>query len=100
LLQGKWTVEILCAMREGPVRFSELKREIPLASKKALTARLRPLEAARIVLRRDLSGAVLHVEHALTDPVREPLIALLDSLADWGTVYLLETKPSSTAHTA
>lgn len=34
LLQGKWTVQILCAMRTGPVRLSELKREIPFASKK------------------------------------------------------------------
>jgi DNA-binding HxlR family transcriptional regulator len=46
-------------MREGPVRLSELKREIPLAS----TARLRSLEAARIVLRRELSSSVLHVEY-------------------------------------
>ena len=35
LLQGKWTVQILCAMRTGPVRLSELKREIPFASKRA-----------------------------------------------------------------
>lgn len=34
LLQGKWTVQILCAIRTGPVRLSELKREISFASKK------------------------------------------------------------------
>jgi hypothetical protein len=39
------TVQILCAMRTGPVRLSELKREIPSASKKALTSSLRSLEA-------------------------------------------------------
>ena len=67
LLQGKWTVQILCAMRTRPVRLSELKRAIPPASKKALTASLRSLEAARVVLRRDLSSSVLHVEYELAD---------------------------------
>ena len=88
LLQGKWTVEILCAMRERPVRLSELRRELPLASKKALTAKLRFLEASRIILRRDLSGSVLHVEYRLTDELREPLISLLDGLAEWGASHL------------
>jgi DNA-binding HxlR family transcriptional regulator len=88
LLQGKWTVEILCAMCERPVRLSELRREIPLASKKALTARLRFLEVSQIVLRRDLSGSVLHVEYTLTDTIREPLMSLLDGLAQWGASHL------------
>jgi len=102
LLQGKWTVEILCAMRESPVRLSELRREIPLASKKALTARLRFLEASQIILRRDLSGSVLHVEYTLTDSIREPLISLLDDLAEWGASHLAAnflqaTSPASDA---
>jgi DNA-binding HxlR family transcriptional regulator len=102
LLQGKWTVEILCAMRERPVRLSELRREIPLASKKALTARLRFLEASQIILRRDLSGSVLHVEYTLTDSIREPLISLLDDLAEWGASHLAAnflqaTSPASDA---
>src|SRR5579871_357699 len=92
LLQGKWTVEILSAMRVGPVRLSELKRQIPLASKKGLTARLRSLEAARVILRRDLSTSVLHVEYTFAAALREPLIALLDSLAEWGALYHSETQ--------
>ena len=102
LLQGKWTVEILCAMRERPVCLSELRREIPLASKKALTARLRFLEASQIILRRDLSGSVLHVEYTLTDSIRETLISLLDDLAEWGASHLAAnflqaTSPASDA---
>jgi DNA-binding HxlR family transcriptional regulator len=87
LLQAKWMIEILCAVRERPVRLSELKRKFPLASKKALTARLRYLEAARIVQRRDLSGAVLHVEYSLTDNIQTPLGTLLDSFAEWGKLH-------------
>ncbi len=87
LLQGKWTVHILCAMRNGPVRLSELKYLIPSASKKALTASLRSLQAARVVLRRDLSGSLLHVEYEVEEEMREPLVALLDHLAEWGKLY-------------
>ena len=87
LLQGKWTVHILCAMRARSVRLSELRREIPFASKKSLTASLRYLEAARVIVRRDMSSSILHVEYELADPMREPLGTLFDLLAEWGEAY-------------
>ncbi len=99
LLQGKWTVQILCAMRERPKRLSELRRVIPSASKKALTASLRSLEAAQIILRRDLSNSVLRVEYEITDTIREPLSALLDQLAEWGRSYGSDKVPRSSAKT-
>jgi hypothetical protein len=34
LFQGKWKVQILCAMRSGPSRLGQLARIIPGASKK------------------------------------------------------------------
>jgi DNA-binding HxlR family transcriptional regulator len=94
MLQGKWTIPILCAVRTQPVRLSELRRAIPTASKKALTASLRSLEAANVVVRRDLSGSVLHVEYELADTMREPLVTLLDHLAEWGELYELEAQPT------
>ena len=33
VLRGKWTVQILCALLDGPVRLSQLRRIIPMASK-------------------------------------------------------------------
>ena len=86
LLKGKWTVQILCAMRGQPVRLSELRRQIPLASKKALTANLRSLESVGVVLRRDLSGSVLHVEYEIANATRDRIVDLLDHLAAWGDV--------------
>ena len=81
--RGKWTVQILCEMRRGPVRLGQLKRSIPTASKKALTSSLRWLEDARLIVRRDLSKSILHVEYELDDRTKEPLAALLTFLADW-----------------
>jgi DNA-binding HxlR family transcriptional regulator len=74
-------------MRDHPVRLSELKRTIPAASKKALVANLRILETERLVLRRDLSSAVLHVEYRLASGLRDPLVAVLECLFEWSRLH-------------
>jgi DNA-binding HxlR family transcriptional regulator len=84
MLEGKWKLEILCAMHEGPVRLSQLTRLIPSASKKALRASLRALETAQIVVRHDLSDTVLHVEYDFAHDKRDTVCSLLDQLAHWG----------------
>jgi DNA-binding HxlR family transcriptional regulator len=89
LFQGKWRIEILSAMRSGPVRVGQLSRLIPGASKKMLAHNLRQLEADGIVLRRDLSEMVLHVEYDFTHEAREEVCSLLDHLAQWGRLYAL-----------
>lgn len=90
ILQGKWKLHILCAMRNEPVRLSHLTRLIPLASKKALRASLRDLELSRTIVRRDLSDTLLHVEYDFPDNMRETIGTLLDQLARWGVT--LENK--------
>jgi DNA-binding HxlR family transcriptional regulator len=76
-------VQILCAMRTEPVRLGKLTRSIPSASKMTLRASLRELESKGIVVRRDVSNAVLHVEYDFTNDMREGVCSLLDYLADW-----------------
>ncbi len=88
LFQGKWRVQILCAMRSGPVRLGQLARLVPGASKKMLTQNLRKLEADGIIVRKDLSDLVLHIEYELDDRAREEVFALLDHLARWGESYI------------
>lgn len=88
LLQGKWRVHILCAMRSGPVRLGQLGRLIPAASRKMLTENLRKLEGHGIVVRRDLSEKSLHVEYDFDDSAREAVRAVLDALAAWGNFQL------------
>ena len=81
LFQGKWRVQILCAMRTGPIRLGQLARLIPGSSKKVLTQNLRQLEADGIVVRKDMSDLVLHIEYQLGDGAKEGVCALLDQLA-------------------
>jgi DNA-binding HxlR family transcriptional regulator len=90
LVHGKWTLQILCAMRYEPVRLSQLQRLIPSASKKALRASLRFLESMHVVLRRDMSDVAPHVEYDFAGDMREVVSSLLDRLAACGDV--LETK--------
>lgn len=83
LLRGSWTTHVLFAMDGRSIRLSDLKRMIPTASKKALTASLRLLEDTHIVVRRDLSRVRLHVEYEISDSMRDPIGSLLDFLSNW-----------------
>jgi DNA-binding HxlR family transcriptional regulator len=87
LFQSKWRVQILCALRSGPVRLGQLVRLIPGASKKMLTENLRKLEAGGVVVRMDLSDLVLHVEYYLEPEMRQAVCALLDHMAQCGNTY-------------
>ena len=86
MFRGKYTIRILCEMRSGPVRLGQLKRSVPEASKKALTAGLRALEDARLVVRRYLSDSKLHVQYELLEHGILPVIGLLDLLANWSVL--------------
>jgi DNA-binding HxlR family transcriptional regulator len=88
VLQGKWKIQILCLMREGPVRLGQLGRLIPSASKKVLTENLRKLESAGLVIRTDMSGQIRHVEYDLAEFFKLGTYELLDHLSKWGDVYL------------
>jgi DNA-binding HxlR family transcriptional regulator len=85
IIAGKWKPTILCELRDGPRRFSDLKRDVPGISEKVLTTHLRDLEADGIVSRREFrDGAVLATEYAFTD-YGLTLKPILTALADWGT---------------
>ena len=84
LFRGKWKLQILCAMRSGSVRLGQLARIVPGASKKMLTQNLRQSEADGIVVRKDMSDLVLHIEYELDESTREGVCAILDHVAKWG----------------
>lgn len=95
LLEGKWTVHILCAICDHPMRLSGLKRAIPSASKKALTASLRALETEGIVRRRDMSSTVLRVEYEIMEVAHLPLKSLLSCLSQWATLHVVANASSN-----
>ncbi|MDI4664103.1 helix-turn-helix transcriptional regulator [Xanthobacter autotrophicus] len=64
----EWMGHIMAALaRNGTLRFGQLRRALPGAiSARVLSARLKELEAAGYVTRREIEGRVRHVEYALT----------------------------------
>lgn len=90
-LQGKWRVHILWGLRNGSVRIGQLTRSIPGASKKVLAQHLRKLEADGIVVRKDMSDLVLHIEYELSSVYCDLVCNLLDHLSQSGAFYFEKT---------
>jgi DNA-binding HxlR family transcriptional regulator len=89
----RWTVLIVCALGDGPARFSVLRRRIEGISQKMLTQTLRGLERDGLVLRTVYPEVPVRVEYALTDAGRtllEPLVAL----QEWAIQHLGEVSTS------
>lgn len=79
-ITGKWKVEIICALVDGPRRFGELRRCLPGVTQHMLTAQLRELERDGLVLRTAHAEVPPRVEYELTEaayalePVFEALV--------------------------
>ncbi|HEX8057492.1 MAG TPA: helix-turn-helix domain-containing protein [Novosphingobium sp.] len=81
-LAGRWALQILMALGDGPLRFTDLRHAIPKVSANILTARLRELEAAGLVERGALPPPAAVQVYALAPLARE-LAPALDHLARW-----------------
>ncbi|GAA2056605.1 helix-turn-helix domain-containing protein [Catenulispora yoronensis] len=81
-ISGRWTVGILTAAAQGPVRFSELERVIRGISRRVLTLKLRQLERDGLLHRTVYPTVPPRVEYTLTDPATE-LLDTLRGLTDW-----------------
>ena len=53
VIDGKWKPILVNALKAGPLRFGQLRREAPEATKKVLTAQLRELERDEIICRKN-----------------------------------------------
>jgi DNA-binding HxlR family transcriptional regulator len=83
----KWSLQILDALCERPLRFNELRRAIPLVTQKSLTATLRRLERNGMVERIVTSTRPVAVEYRVS-PLGRSLQDLIDALLHWTTVTL------------
>ena len=86
LISNKWKVLILRDLLPGKKRFGELKKSIGHVSQKVLTAQLREMEAAGLVIRTVYAEVPPRVEYTLTD-LGYSLKPILDSMWEWGEQY-------------
>jgi DNA-binding HxlR family transcriptional regulator len=78
----RWSVFVVCLLREGPKRFSELRRANIGISQRMLTLTLRGLERDGLVIRTVSTTAPRRVDYALSPLGRTLLTSVLD-LAAW-----------------
>ena len=91
VIGGKWKTVILFHLIEGPLRYNELRKEMPTVTERTLSLQLKTLEEDGIVKRKVYtSKPPLKVEYSLTE-FGKTLIPLIKSIADWG-VYVVEEK--------
>ncbi|MFM2489729.1 helix-turn-helix domain-containing protein [Enterococcus avium] len=86
VIGGKWKPIILCNLRHGAMRPSDLKRGITGISQKMLT-QLRELEEDNIIDRKVYQQVPPKVEYSLSDYGRS-LSDILDSLCNWGEQHV------------
>jgi DNA-binding HxlR family transcriptional regulator len=79
---GKWSISIIVAAANGPVRFTELERAVEGISRRMLTLNLRKLERDGLLVRTVYPTVPPKVEYTLTDMARE-LYSSLRGLLDW-----------------
>jgi DNA-binding HxlR family transcriptional regulator len=88
LLGGKWKAVILAHLKDGPLRYGDLRRLIPQLSDKVLTERLADLQAIGLV---SPDGEKRGSGYRLTAR-GESLRPVLQALYDWGEVQAAELK--------
>lgn len=87
VIGGKWKPIILCNLRHGALRPSDLERKIPSISQKMLIQQLRELEADNIVTRTVYHEVPPKVEYSLSE-YGQSLGDVLDILCLWGESHV------------
>jgi DNA-binding HxlR family transcriptional regulator len=85
----KWAVLILLLLRQQPLRFNRLRREIEGISQKMLSQVLKSLERDGLIRRRAIATVPVTVEYSIT-PLGATLAGAVDPLRDWAERHLKE----------
>ncbi|MET9211529.1 MULTISPECIES: winged helix-turn-helix transcriptional regulator [unclassified Nocardia] len=80
----KWSLQIMEALCDQPLRFNELRRAIPEVTQKSLTSALRRLERNGMVDRVITHTRPIAVEYRIS-PIGRTLQGLIDALLLWTT---------------
>ena len=92
----KWTILVFLALKDGSMRFNELRRLLQNVSQKMLTQTLRPLEEDGFVKREVIPTVPVTVSFELT-PLGESLLSVVDQLRTWAYSHIPEIERSRKA---
>ena len=87
----RWTVLIIGALSDGPLRYTALATRIEAISQKMLTQTLRALERDGIVVRTVLPVIPPHVEYELSS-LGSDLLATVSVLERWAITHIQDVE--------
>ena len=90
-IADKWTILIVGALSNGPVRFGEIHRKVDGISKKVLTDTLRSLEGDGLLFRTVHPSSPPAVEYGLTDLGRSFINTAL-GVKQWVEAHVTEVE--------
>lgn len=82
VIGGKWKSSILWHLKDEPMRFNELARQLGGASRKMVNQRLKEMEESGLVRRKVMSERPIAVSYSITRFGRSAL-RVLEELKDW-----------------
>lgn len=84
VIGGKWKSVILYHLKNGKLRYNELRKAMPMVTERTLSLQLQQLQDDGIIERKVYSEKPpLKVEYSLTN-LGKTLIPILESIAEWG----------------
>jgi DNA-binding HxlR family transcriptional regulator len=87
VIGGSWKLLIIWRLKDGTLRFGELKKIIGAISTKMLAQQLKELEADGLINRKAYLEVPSRVEYSLTD-LGYTVLPLIDTLHQWGDMYI------------
>ena len=83
VIGGKYKVAILYHLRNGVLRFGELRRLMPSATQRMVTNQLRELERNKLIAREVFKQVPPRVEYSMTESGFS-LLPILEAMCAWG----------------
>lgn len=85
LIGGKWKAVILYYLKDGKLRYNELRKKIPFITERTLSIQLRQLEDDNIVIREVYNlKPPLKVEYSMTE-FGKTLLPIVIAISSWGS---------------
>jgi DNA-binding HxlR family transcriptional regulator len=95
----KWTVLVVLLLRDGPLRFTELRDGIGRVAPKVLTQTLRRMERDGLITREVFAEIPPRVVYTLT-PIGASLTGPISVLSDWAETHMSSITKAQTRYDA
>ncbi|NOT90539.1 winged helix-turn-helix transcriptional regulator [Ferruginibacter sp.] len=86
IVGGRWKANVIWNLREGKMRFGELKKILVTINDKMLSKVLKELEAQGVVSRKVYEVAPPKVEYSLTKEGKK-LLPIMQAMSDYGQKF-------------